>query len=384
MSSDSNEIPCNNLMAPGTLGDSPKAPIEQGIKKHDTDDQSAAARRTPNKAAPKPQPKSRKVKKYCQQCESKRALGGHKIHNCGSCEYYGEREVGPVGRAPSQSATQSNASPTRSDKIYCDECTERKNSPVDNGRSRKNAKHKCAGCLRLRDEMSSSRAGAKPRPRLPSGSQAVKETSETSTNNPEPRSTCKRKHAGGDETQRRVREHPDSKNAHDMVSWIQATAPYSQCRDDGEESGVETEEDSPYKYRSRNGGGLDTTAIRPRESPKMLAPRVSRPAAWVSLDGQSSHTNGGEGGSEDRQQVSDRDGSAFSMPEIVPDCTQLPTSTLGAEFQPWASDVFLSSENTATPPVDEDLPSYAGGICYESLEDGSWLPLMISLDKELE
>ncbi|ROW06261.1 hypothetical protein VPNG_08092 [Cytospora leucostoma] len=98
-------------------------------------------------SARKPVSKVRKVKKYCENCEARRQGNGYKVHHCMDCQYFGP-ETGPSNTV----GKKRKLSPSKAAKIFCEECTKRKNEKGDEGRTRKNAKHKCEACRRLRAE----------------------------------------------------------------------------------------------------------------------------------------------------------------------------------------------------------------------------------------
>lgn len=101
----------------------------------------------PKESARKPVCKVRKVKKYCENCAARRSGGGYKVHNCEDCQYF-DAETG----ASTTKGKKRPIPPSKAAKIFCEDCTRRKNETADDGRIRKNAKHKCEACRKLRAE----------------------------------------------------------------------------------------------------------------------------------------------------------------------------------------------------------------------------------------
>ncbi|ROW03130.1 hypothetical protein VMCG_05790 [Cytospora schulzeri] len=161
----------NRIGAPAR-GQPPKVSPERGAPraKKKTQDQGTAVERGPNEAVRNPVAKPRRVKKYCAKCEQRRANGGNKVHHCGDCEYVeSETQAGTGAQQPTaRSATPYLGSTIRVDKQYCNQCTGIRNEPGRDGRSRRNARHRCVECLKLRGETTSPekpKIQTQPKPR---------------------------------------------------------------------------------------------------------------------------------------------------------------------------------------------------------------------------
>ncbi|KUI69457.1 hypothetical protein VM1G_04916 [Cytospora mali] len=108
----------------------------------------------------------RRVLEYCTECTARKSNGGNKKHHCEDCKYV-KTDTDSLRASGARSTTEGPTSQTKAQKLYCEECTARKNEPGEGDHIRKNAKHKCAKCREVRGQAVSpeeSNAQLQPRP----------------------------------------------------------------------------------------------------------------------------------------------------------------------------------------------------------------------------
>lgn len=250
--------------------------------------QSFATAKGSNQAIHIPVSKPRKVKAYCANCQERRNNGRYKVHHCQDCQYFESDTQTAARNAPTRSVTPYLTSPTRIDKIYCEECIGRKHEPGDNGRSRKNAKHKCAKCLKLRDE-AASREGSTSQTQ--SQSQSVKAASENGTGSSFASGSKQPRKITSDKATKLTRQfvYRKAKIAPGTLHWVYGGSNFRNEDEDSqdiEESGNKTYENEYYDTQrhipvpaqnSYSGASLRRT----QDFPEMLTRRDHIRGVWV-------------------------------------------------------------------------------------------------------
>lgn len=398
-------------------GEPSKVPTERYTPRRKMSNHVSAVVKGPSEAVRKPVSKPRKVKEYCTNCEERRANGRNKVHHCRDCQYVeSETQTGAPGQhAPTWSPTPYRTSPTKFDKIYCEECTGRKHEPGNNGRSRKNAKHKCAECFKLRDE-AASREGS--RSQSQSQSQSVQAASGNGTGNfhsgsKQPRKSTNDKAA----TLSRQFVYRKAKVVPGALQWVYGGPDIRNADGDWEDddgSGNETDENEEYNAQRIIPADNSHSAISHRRTqnfPAMLTRRDIDEGVWVpyfdpeclmtdfgpercleakkrqmlqlyqrngepwsttrsrmepswvvgapppSPDNDALDPNDGEDKSGDQPGFFTSPKPEARMPVLVQDRPPPPRTTSEARFQPWAdANAVLYSSEFSLPPVD-DSPS---------------------------
>lgn len=355
-------------------GDPSNTSLEGGNEEDKFPGHASESQNISSETVRKPVTRSRKVKKHCDRCVERKAKGGNKAHHCGNCEYFDEHKPG-ARRAFKSSATPGPGSATKTDKIYCEECMGRKNSPGENGRSRHNAKHECADCQKLRDE-AGSQQGPKSNfyPQLQT--QFLRTPSETIAGNRESVQIEKRKQDGAPSL--RAFKYQKVQTIPGQLEWVRMGPDlhHNEGRDEGVEEGSEyqTDYEDSSRLMSRQTQNFGSRRISPVKGvhTQKLGQLSGNPwsangshkldssgaEAQLHKEIDLSMLNRGPWMSDKPPALSDL-ASMGLPPELVNDSPLQPVHMLGPAFQPWGQNVFMGWMGTPFSILPDLLP-YTG------------------------